>query len=139
MHMLSLEHFDEFLTIACQEPESMRLLLVFSRKELPQNATDEQSRAYEAGEGGHLAPVAIVDKDPVHLQDYNALVEEAQQMVGEWDALFVAALIGQANQPITVKDVDDAGEKMVHAIRNGLVSNFLVFDRQGSSLQLSHS
>lgn len=137
MHALMLVSFDEFLTIARQEPEPMRLLLVFARNEhasAPAGAHVEEAGVERLD---NLTPAAIVDKDPVHLKDYSTLAAEAQQMVGHWDVMFVAALFGQDGQPITMADVDEGGEKMVQAIRKGATKDFLTFDAQGQPIQLS--
>lgn len=120
MQQLPVESFDEFLSAARKQPERLRLLLVFARKE-------QQD----------LTPVASVDKDPGYLESYAALANEAQQMMGEWDAIYVGALPGQDNEPPTVKAIDEGGDKMVRAIRNGSTSAFLLFDREGKILERS--
>ncbi len=44
--------FQSLLDAARQQPEPQRLLLVFTRAELPEKATAEQRAKFEQGEGG---------------------------------------------------------------------------------------
>lgn len=137
MQEYPLDSFDAFLAISREQSEPQRLLLVLARKELPEGHTAEQARQFEAGEGGHLAPLAAVDKTASELQSFSSFSSEAGQIVDEWDAVFVAALPGIAGQAPTAKAVDEAVEKMLHAIRNGMIAGYLVFDREGRPLQIS--
>lgn len=138
MSTFELNHFDDFLTIANQQSEPQKLLLVLARRELPHGHTEEQALAFSEGHGGHLAPLAGIDKQPSELKDFSAFVEETRQVDSDWDAVFVAALPGIQGKLPTPKAIDDAIEKVIHAIRNGMVNNFLVFDRRGEPLQLNH-
>jgi hypothetical protein len=60
---MNIEHFDDLLAAARAQPTPERLLLVFSRAELPDDASPEERLAFEQGMGGALAPVFCVDKD----------------------------------------------------------------------------
>ncbi|WP_341937230.1 hypothetical protein [Marinimicrobium sp. C2-29] len=138
MSTFELDHFDDFLAIANQQSEPQKLLLVLTRRELPQGHTDEQAEVFERGGGGHLAPLAGIDKQPSELSGFAAFEQEAAQLGEDWDAVFVAALPGSQGKLPTPKAVDDGIERVIHAIRSGMVNQFLVFDRQGVPLQLSH-
>lgn len=138
MSTFKLNHFDDFLSIARSQPEPQKLILVLARRELPHGHTEQQARDFENGHGGHLAPLAGIDKRPDELANFSALVEEAKQASDEWDAVFVAALPGTDGKLPTPKAIDDAIEKVIHAIRNGMINNFLAFDRKGTPLQISH-
>lgn len=133
MHPTFLQHFDDFLIFARQQPESLRLLLVFARQQTEFDGSQEPNQL--AGGPGQLMPVAIVDKAPEHLQNYAQLQKEAEQMVGEWDAVFVGVLQGRGASP-TVQEIDEGGEKMVQALREGHTDPFLLFDQAGVPLQL---
>src|SRR5690606_24738312 len=108
-----LTHFDDFLALARKQTEPQKLLLILTRRELPHGHTEEQARQFEAGKGGHLAPLAGIDKLPKDLTDFNAFVEESRQAVADWDAVFVAALPGVEGELPTAKATDDAIEKML--------------------------
>lgn len=138
MSTFELNHFDDFLAIANQQSEPQKLLLVLARRELPHGHTEEQARAYSEGHGGHLAPLAGIDKQPAELKNFSAFVEEAKQVGTDWDAVFVGALPGNQGRLPTAKEIDEAIEKVIYAIRNGMVNNFLVFDRKGIPLQINH-
>jgi|SRR5690554_1231710 len=137
MKSFELESFDDFLAIACQQSEPQRLLLVLAQRELPHGHTDIQAQQFADGIGGHLAPLAAVDKLPNEFTNFADFVKESQQVVKEWDAVFVAALPGSNHQLPSTKDTDQAVENMLHAIRNGIIGNFLVFDSEGYALSLN--
>ena len=84
---MSLASFQDLLDAARQQPEPQRLLLVFVRVELPQNATAEQRERFERREGGTLAPCLCVDKTPEEIASFEALA---------LGALGVAVTIGLA-------------------------------------------
>lgn len=136
MTPFELSHFDDFLAIAHQQSEPQKLLLVLAKRELPDGHTEEQATAFEQGHGGHLAPLAGIEKEPSELAGFTAFVEEAKQASDDWDAVFVAALPGLQGKPPTAKAVDEGIEKVIHAIRDGRVNNFLVFNRTGEPVQL---
>lgn len=137
MSTFSLNSFDDFLALAQQQTEAERLLLVLAKRELPIGHTQVQARQFAAGEGGHLAPLAAVDKLPAEISNFADFVKESAQVVPEWDAIFVAALPGDKQQLPSPEATDNAIEKMLHAIRNGVIGNFLVFDRAGDPLNLA--
>lgn len=137
MTQIALAHFDDFLAVARQQPAGERLLLVFTRKELPAEHTEEQAREFEAGTGGHLAPLACVHKTPNELRDFEQLAVEARGLFDDWHAVFAAALAcddrGEPNEAV----IDEALQEMLQNIREGFTANYLVFDPFGSPLQLS--
>jgi len=53
---MHIEHFDDFLAIAKSQPQQERLLMVFARAELPDEANDQEKIAYFQGKGGALTP-----------------------------------------------------------------------------------
>lgn len=137
MSRFSLNHFDDFLDIARQQTEPQRLLMVLAERELPPGHTPEQARQFEAGEGGHLAPLAGVDKLPKDITNFTDFVTESHEVVGKWDAMFVASLPGIEDSLPSPEATDEAVEKMLHAIRNGMIGGFLVFNCEGQPINLS--
>lgn len=133
---IQLESFDDFLALAAQQPEPQRLLFVFTQRELPEGFTAEMKRRFDAGEGGHLAPVVCVDKAPQDISSFQQLNRESQDSVQHWDVLFVAALPGQNDQYPHDDDTHKALNNMVESVRQGSISNYLAFDGAGIPLML---
>jgi len=133
---IELSHFDDFLAIARQRPGAQKLLLAFAQRELPEGHTPAQRRAFERGQGGHLAPRAAVDKAPEHLAGFEALAAEADRMLPEWDAVFVTTMSGRSHAMPEPEVINQALDTMIQSIRDGRISQYLVFDRQGIPLIL---
>lgn len=139
MSSIDLKSFDDFLKLARRQSEPQQLLFVFTRNELPEGHTIEQAARFNAGEGGHLAPVACVDKGPDEIAGFSSLAEEANENARDWAVFFVAALPGLVNRKPTPLAIDQAMEQMVETVRIGQVAAYLAFDRSGAPLQLSAS
>jgi hypothetical protein len=134
---MEISHFNDLLAAARGQPETQRLLLVFTGASLPAGATAEQRARFEAGESGELAPLMCVDKDPSALVDFEALVVEASSLGAQWAVVFAAALSGQRGQPPADSLVDAALQRMVEAVKAGNLAGLIPFDRQGEAVQLS--
>jgi len=124
------------LNIARQQKEPQIMILVLAKSELPSNHSQSQKNCYINKEGGHLAPIAGVHKLPSDLADFSQFCDEARHIDEKWDAVFVTTLSGINSTLPTQKAIDSAFEKVIHAIRNGLVDQFLIFNRDGTPLQL---
>jgi len=135
MSSISIDNFDDFLAIAREQTEPQRLLIVLAKRELPDGHTPAQAEQFEKGEGGHLAPIAGVDKLPEEIDSFATFADETKQVTETWDAIFVAALVGEAQLP-SAEETDMAMEKVLHSIRDGNISNLLVFDNEGLPLEL---
>ena len=105
---------------------------MFTGAELPDGATAAQRAAFEAGEGGALAPLMCVDKAPAELASFAALAEEARRAGPAWAVLFTAALPG----PASPADIEAALQRMVDSIRAGDIEAFLPFNRLGEPVVL---
>ena len=133
---MNITDFQSLLEAARQQTEQQRLLLVFTRAELPDDATAEQRAGFEQGEGGALVPKMCVDKSPDELSSFEQLRQEADGMGQAWGMVFVAAMSGAAGKPPTSADADQPLQGMVEAIRQGRIQNFIPFDPQGRAVQL---
>ena len=133
---MDISCFDDLLRAARAQPDPQRLLLVFAGASLGDDATEEQRRRYEAGEGGELSPLMCVDKDPRDLADFAALAAEAEMLATPWVLVFAAALGGRAPLAPSQAEVDAALERMVEAVRVGDIARFVPFDRQGQAVRL---
>ena len=132
---MNITNFDDLLQAARAQPEPQRLLFVFAGAELPADASAEQRRQFEAGEGGELAPLMCVDKSPDELAGFDALAVEAAQAGPPWAIVFTAALAGRAGVAPTSTDAEAPLQRMVDAIKSGRIDGFLAFDRQGDPVR----
>lgn len=133
---MDISTFDDFLLAARQQPEPQRLLLVFAGASLPPDASAAQRAEFEAGEGGELAPLMCVDKDPHALASFASLVIEAETLGPPWMLVFAAALAGRAPLPPSESQVEAALQQMVQAVRGGDLARYLPFDRRGFAVHL---
>lgn len=128
--------FKDLLEVARTETEPQRLLFVFCKAELPEDATAEEKSAFDRGEGGALTPVICVDKTPSEVPEFERLVVESEQTGQDWDVVFVAAMSGRGGIEPSSDDVQQPMNMMVESIRLGKVANFLPLDRAGVSIDL---
>lgn len=138
----SIEHFNDLLQMAHAQPEQQRLLFVFVSTELPEAATPEQVRRYEEREGGALIPLFCADKLPEEVASFDALVTESTQFerpTQRWELVFTAALPGTLLKPPTEEDAQPHLERMVEAIKTGMVESYLPFNRLGEPVLLEHA
>ncbi|MDP1646733.1 MAG: ribonucleotide reductase subunit alpha [Rubrivivax sp.] len=133
---MDITTFDDLLLAARQQPEPQRLLLVFAGASLPADASAQQRADFEAGEGGELAPLMCVDKDPHALAGFADLAAEAATLGPPWVLLFAAALAGRAPLPPSDAEVETALQQMVEAVRHGDVTRYAPFDSAGQAVQL---
>lgn len=134
---MEISSFDDLLRMATEQVSLQRLLLVFCKAEMPEDATPQQKAEFEAGEGGALVPVASVDKFPEALGSFAALSAEAAEHGLDWDVLFVAAMERTAEEgPDQIAAVDQTLEAMVSAVKAGQVGSFVPFDASGVVLAL---
>jgi hypothetical protein len=134
MHISS---FEDLLIAARQQAEPQRLLFVFAGAELADDSTPEQRARFEAGEGGSLAPLMAVDMAVDELAGFDALELEARQFGKDWVIVFVAALSGQDGACATGDAVTRALDQMMESIRQGRLSAYIPFDRQGRPVEFT--
>ena len=128
--------FQSLLDAARQQPEPQRLLFVFTRAELPDNATAEQRQKFEQGEGGALVPVMYVDKKPDELHSFEELVEESRHTGQRWDMMFVGCLSGQGGREPSDDATQNALETMIMSVQGGIVAHLLAYRPNGEQAWL---
>jgi hypothetical protein len=133
---MDIQHFNDLLTTARQQPDVQRLLLVFAAASLPANATAQQRAAFESGESGELSPLMCVDKDPADWQDFVAMEAEAQAMGQGWALVFAAALSGQGRLAPAPAQVEAALTRLVEAVKAGRLDGMIAFNREGKAVRL---
>lgn len=132
--MTPTPNFDHLLRAAADQSEPQRLLFVFAIVELPADATPAERDRFEAGQGGALAPILCVDKDPRELASFQALLAESQAAGPPWQVVFAAALPGLEGSAPAKPEIDRALQVMVEAVRAGGAGRFAAFDPTGEPL-----
>ena len=133
---MSLATFQDLLDAAHRQPEPQRLLLVFAKVELPENASTEQHQRFARGEGGTISPSLCVDKAPAEIANFNTLVAESAHTGQDWDIVFVGGLSGHGGIAPSSDEAAQPLRFMVNAINGGRVRDMAVFDRAGQVLRL---
>jgi hypothetical protein len=134
--MIEIDSFNDLLALAHQRSEPQQLLFVFTKRELPEGYTEEMKRRFDAGEGGHLAPIVCVNKRVGDLASFQQLTQEAHEMIPHWDVLFTAVLPGQNNQWPTEDQTDKALDQIVENVRGGKIGDYIAFGKTGDPLVL---
>lgn len=124
---MNIEHFNDLLAMARDQPEPQRLLMVFATAECEPDATPAQRAAHAAGEGGVLRPLMCVDKDPAELADFDALAAEARHAGPAWQLMFTAALAGRT----PASEVGRMLELLVKRVETGEFGGLLPFNPAG--------
>lgn len=127
-------HFQLLLHAAKSQPEPQRLLFVFAAASLPADANAGQKLRFEAGEGGELAPVMCVDKDPHEMTTFDALVAESLHAGESWQVVFVAGLSGKGRAAPPESQTGQALDDMVEAVRQGTIDRYAAYDARGEPL-----
>lgn len=128
--------FDDLLAVARDQAEPQRLLLVFARAECPPDASAAEREAFERGEGGALSPAVCVDRTPGEVGSFDALAQEAREMIPDWRILFVAAMQGRGGHPPNADEAVQPLRMMTEQIRAGRISQFLAVGRDGRLVSL---
>ena len=134
---MNIASYADLITAANAQAEPQRLLFVFVRAELPDDATAAQKAAFAAGDGGALAPVLCVDKLPAEQPTFAGLVAESNHTGLDWQMVFVTTMSGRAGIAPGSDEADQALKMMVESVKQGSIGSFLAFDRDGNTLQLS--
>ena len=120
-----------------EQPEPQRLLFVFCRAELPDDASAEEKAAFERGEGGALTPVVCVDKSPDEVAAFSSLVEESRETGQPWDVVFVAAMSGRGGVAPSSDEAQQPLTMMVESIRMGHIGGYMPLDSEGQPVALN--
>lgn len=134
---MDMSPFGQLLQAARAQPEPQRLLFVFAAADLPEDATPAQRARFAAGDGGSLAPMMCVDKQPDELTGFDALVAESREAGPPWQVVFAAGLAGQGGLPPSDQQVEQALQTMVERVRGGLVNGLLAMTPTGQALQFT--
>lgn len=131
-----ISSYRDLIDTARSQQDAQRLLFVFCRAEMPDDASAEEKAAFERGEGGALTPVICVDKAPDEAPDFEALAEESRATGQAWDVVFIAAMSGRGGMAPSTDEAQQPLTMMVESIRLGHVSNYVPLDSQGNAINL---
>ncbi|WP_152205158.1 ribonucleotide reductase subunit alpha [Marinobacter changyiensis] len=131
-----ISNYTDLITTAQTQAEPQRLLFVFCRAELPDEASEQEKTAFQNGEGGALNPVICVDKPLSEARDFEALVAESRHTGQVWDVLFVAAMSGRGGSMPSTDEAQQPLTMMVESIRLGHLGNYLPLDASGEAISL---
>lgn len=131
-----ISSYQDLIQASRSQQEAQRLLYVFCRAELPDEASSEEQAAFERGEGGALTPVICVDKTPEEAPDFGALVEESRATGQSWDVVFIAAMSGRGGMAPSTDEAQQPLTMMVESIRLGHIGNYLPLDNEGNAVSL---
>lgn len=134
-----LTSYDDLLQLARAQPNPQRLLFVFTQAEIEPDANEMQKADFDAGNGGLLKPIMCVDKPLDELSTFNDLVEESVKTGQAWTVVFVACLSGYGNRMPSSEDANKPLDSMINSINQGMVSQYLAFNREGELLSLELS
>ena len=134
---MTIATFADLLRAARQQPDPQRLLFVFARAELPDDASPEEIRRFESGRGGALAPIMFVDKKPDDVRNFAELVEESRHTGQAWDLVFVGCLGGRQGYEPGDDEAQQALEMMVKAVQGGNVGHLLAYRPSGEQVAFS--
>lgn len=131
-----ISSYSDLIKATHSEQEPQRLLFVFCRAELPDDASEQEKAAFEKGEGGALTPVICVDKTPQEASEFSALAKESESTGQPWDVVFVAAMSGKGGVPPSSDEAQQPLTMMVESIRLGHINNYLPLDKNGHAIDL---
>lgn len=131
-----ISNYQDLIQATREQTEPQRLLFVFCRAELPDEASAEEKAEFERGEGGALTPVICVDKTPDEAPDFNTLAQESKATGQPWDMVFVAAMSGRGGVAPSSDEAQQPLTMMVEGIRMGHIGNYLPLNGQGEAISL---
>lgn len=134
---MNLHDYNDLINLAKQQQEPQRLLFVFAKAELPENANEHQRDEFSRGEGGTLVPTICVDRTPDEVDQFSVLMSESEQTGFSWDIVFVAAMDGRAGIRATSEECLQPLKMMMQQIQMGMISNFLAINRKGDVVHLN--
>ena len=133
---MTIANYDDLLQAAKSQAEPQLLLFVFTKAELPDDATELEKTNFAQDLGGTLTPVVCVDKSPDELSDFAALLDESKKTGQDWDVVFVSSMSGHGGIAPNSDQAEQPLQMMVQAIQAGGIGSFLAFSSTGEILDI---
>lgn len=86
---VQLQHFDDFVALAQQQPEPHRLLFVLTQRALPEGASETEIAQFDAGLGGIFLPIAGFDLMSDEVAGFAQLMTRLEDTQDGWDLLLL--------------------------------------------------
>ena len=123
--------FKELIKMTAEQDEPQRLLFLFAR---PEGNNPKKSKKMQRG---HLAPVMCVDKLPSEIENFDALVKEADSIEKDWQFVLIAGLSGKNGIPPSADDAEPYLNKMTNDLVSGQnIASYVIIDRAGKPIEL---
>lgn len=133
---MTISSYEDLLQAARSQEEPQLLLYVFTKAELPEDASELEKENFAQGLGGTLTPVVCVDKSPDELDSFAALLEESKKTGQDWDVVFVSSMSGHGGIAPNSDQAEQPLQMMVQAIQAGGIASFLAFSNTGEILDI---
>ncbi len=133
---MTISSYEDLLQAARSQEEPQLLLYVFTKAELPEDASELEKENFAQGFGGTLTPVVCVDKSPDELDSFAALLEESKKTGQDWDVVFVSSMSGHGGIAPNSDQAEQPLQMMVQAIQAGGIASFLAFSNTGEILDI---
>jgi len=136
---VNISSYEDLLNAANMQSKPQRMLFVFTKAELPGEATSDQQAEFKARKGGALMPVLCVDKLASNRVSFASLDEESRHTGKDWDIVFVACMDGKSDDATESEEAEEPLKEMVKSIQVGSIGNYLAFNRGGEMVRLKAS
>ena len=136
---MNISSYEDLLNAANMQSKPQRMLFVFTKAELPGEATSDQQAEFKARKGGALMPVLCVDKLASNRVSFASLDEESRHTGKDWDIVFVACMDGKSDDATESEEAEEPLKEMVKSIQVGSIGNYLAFNRGGEMVRLKAS
>lgn len=134
---MEIANYREFLQLVKTRPEPQRLLFVFTDAQLPDDASEHEREQFREREGAALTPILCGDRLATEMEGFSSLCREVEVTGRQWEVLFVSSITRGDGAMPTVADVEQFMKVMLEAIKQGKVSRFAAFNRDGELLRIS--
>jgi len=123
--------FKDLLTMTKEQENPQRLMFLFA------NAEAKNIKKSKKHQQGTITPVMCVDKLPVEIANFDALVKEADSITKEWNFIFIASLSGENGEAPSTEDAEPFLNKMTNDVETGNgVNRYVIFDREENPIEL---
>lgn len=136
---MNISSYEDLLNAANMQASPQRMLFVFTKAELPGEASKDQQEEFKSRKGGALKPVMVVDKLASNRTSFASLVEESRHTGQEWEIVFVACMDGKSADATESVEAEEPLKEMVKSIQVGSIGNYLAFNRDGDMVRLKAS
>ncbi|MCL1127076.1 ribonucleotide reductase subunit alpha [Shewanella surugensis] len=127
-----IKKFNDLLKMTNEHTQPQRLIFLFAHAEAKNSKKSKQHQQ------GTISPIMCVDKLPEELNDFAALMKEADAIDTHWNFIFIASVSGENGETPTTEHAGPYLNKMAHDIETGNdVGRYIIFDRDENLIELA--